>query len=396
MITSIKFKNYKVFYKEVSMSFVADAQIKRFLCNSAKKDNINVLKVACFYGPNNTGKTCLVLALRSLRTLMLDEPHDDLTNSFVEDDVISYSVEYIQNESFYRYSVDYNCKEKRYINEKLCALKIQDSNHAVISQKVIVERNNNKVKLEGLDKDFSEKLLMMVSDHHPILIALSSFENEILRKARQDYIDFANSIELLKMEGDIDLSKTIELIKTDKNGIKFIKEFVNNCDLDIDDFGYDEDIRSDVDLKELTSNQLDKNTMSFYSNHNGYRVPSFVFDSLGTKKIIALSGYIYDALKNEKILLVDELNSSLHHILTKAIIAMFNNELNSSSQLFFNTHDLLLMDLRTLFRKDQIFLTDISWSFFSGLDSCSNSGCCCSCGSFCCGIFNSVPITFTW
>ena len=360
MITSIKFRNYKTFYKEVSLSFVADAQIKRFLCNASQKGNLNVLKTACIYGPNNTGKTCLILALRNLRSLMLNEPHEDLTNSFVEnDDIVSYVVEYIQNESFYRYSVEYNSKESKYLNEELCSLKVQDSNHSVISSKAIVSRKNNKITLEGVEKKFSEQLALMISDKYPILNALSSFNNEILNKAREDYLSFASSIDLLRMDSNIDISQTIKLIKTNPRGMNFVKEFVKNCDLHIDDFGYDEDIRSDVDLTNILRNPLDKSSMSFYSEHKNHRVPSFIFDSVGTRKIIALSGYIYNALKFNKILLIDEIDSSLHHILTRAIVSMFNNELNKSSQLIFTTHDLLLMDLKHLLRKDQIFLTDI-------------------------------------
>ena len=56
---------------------------------------------------------------------------------------------------------------------------------------------------------------------------------------------------------------------------------------------------------------------------------------------------------------MDEIDSSLHHILTKSIVAMFNNVLNTKSQLIFTTHDVLLLDLRELFRKDQIWLVDI-------------------------------------
>ena len=360
MITSIKFRNYKTFYKEVFMSFVADAQIKRFLCNSVQKNYLNILKTACIYGPNNTGKTCLVLALRNLRALMLNEPHEDLTNSFIDNDnVISYVVEYVQNGSFYRYLVDYNCKESRYINEELCLLKKQESNHSVSSEKKLVCRKDNKIKLVGIDKDFTEKLVSMISDHYPILSTLNSFGDETLDKAHKDYIEFAKSIELLRMDSNLDLRKTIELIKSGDEGINFVKEFVKNCDLHIDDFGYDEEIKSDVNINNFISNALDKNSMSFYSEHKKHRVPSFVFDSVGTRKIIAMSGYIYDALKNNKILLVDEIDSSLHHILTRSIVSMFNNDLNRGSQLIFTTHDLLLMDLKHLFRKDQIFLTDI-------------------------------------
>ena len=359
MITSIKFKNYKTFYNEVSVSFIADAQIKRFLCNAINEADLNVLKTICIYGPNNTGKTCLILALRNLRALMLNEPHESLTNSFVNDDVVSYVVEYIQNGSFYRYSVEYNCKENRYINEELCSLKIQESNHSVITPTVIVARTDNKIKLEGFEKDFTKQLITMMSDRYPILTMLNSFNNKSLEKARTDYNEFAMSFELLRMDNNLDISKTVDLMKSSESGTKFVKEFVKNCDLHIDDFGYDENILSDVDLGNIISNPLDKNKMSLYSKHRGYKVPSFIFDSVGTRKIIALSGYIYDALKHKKILLIDEMDSSLHHILTRAIVSMFNNDLNKGSQLIFTTHDLLLMDLKHLFRKDQIYMTDI-------------------------------------
>ena len=341
------------------MSFVADAQIKRFLCNSAEQCDLNVLKTICVYGPNNTGKTCVLLALRNLKSLMINEDHEDLTNSFVNDDVVFYEVKYVQNGSYYKYLVEYDCKQKKYINEELSSLKVQESNHSVVSQKIIASRKNGRITLLGVERKFFDPFAEMISENLPILNVLSSFNNESLNKARQDYIDFANSIELLRLDTEINLTKTMKLLKEDSDGMKFIKEFVKNCDLHIDDFGYDEDIKSDVNLDSFLKVPMDKTTLSFYSKHNNYRVPSFLFDSIGTRKIIALSGYIYEALKFGKILLVDEIDSSLHHILTRAIVAMFNNVLNTKSQLIFTTHDLLLMDLRHIFRKDQIFLTDM-------------------------------------
>jgi hypothetical protein len=329
-------------------------------CNTSEQCGLNVLKTVCVYGPNNTGKTCVLLALRNLRALMLNEPKEDLTNSFVDDDIIFYEVRYIQNGSFYQYLVEYNSKEKQYINEELSLLKIQETNHSVITPKVVVSRKDNKIKLAGVEKDFNERLAVMISDRFPILHVLSSFNNEYLNKARKDYNDFARSIELLRMDLDINIAKTMDLMKTDPEGTKFVKEFVKNCDLHIDDFGYDEEVKSDVDISNLIQSAFtDKRALPFYSQHRQFKVPSFIFDSVGTRKIIALSGYIYDALKNGRILLVDEIDSSLHHILTRAIVAMFNNDLNKNSQLIFSTHDLLLMDLKHIFRKDQIFLTDI-------------------------------------
>jgi AAA15 family ATPase/GTPase len=71
------------------------------------------------------------------------------------------------------------------------------------------------------------------------------------------------------------------------------------------------------------------------SVYRGISVPSVLFDSVGSKKIEAFVGYIIEALKNGKILIIDELDSSLHFKLTRAIVAMFNNDSNNRAQLIF-------------------------------------------------------------
>ena len=84
-------------------------------------------------------------------------------------------------------------------------------------------------------------------------------------------------------------------------------------------------------------------------------MPSLLFDSTGTKKIAALASYVIEALEQGKILVIDELDSSIHFKLTRAIVAMFNNELNESAQMIFTVHDINLMDCKRMFRKEQIW-----------------------------------------
>ena len=91
------------------------------------------------------------------------------------------------------------------------------------------------------------------------------------------------------------------------------------------------------------------------SIHRGKPVRSLTFDSTGTKKMVAIASYIIEALSEGKILVVDEIDSSLHFKLTRAIVSLFNNELNCSAQLVFTVHDVTLLDCRRLFRKDQIW-----------------------------------------
>ena len=54
---------------------------------------------------------------------------------------------------------------------------------------------------------------------------------------------------------------------------------------------------------------------------------------------------------------MDELDNSLHFRLTRAIIALFNNELNRNGQLIATVHDVSLLDCQTIFRKEQIWFT---------------------------------------
>ena len=72
-----------------------------------------------------------------------------------------------------------------------------------------------------------------------------------------------------------------------------------------------------------------------------------------------MSGPWLDVLEKGEILIVDELDRSLHPVLSKALIKMFNNpEINkNNAQLIFTTHDTTLLD-GEIFRPDQIWFTE--------------------------------------
>jgi AAA15 family ATPase/GTPase len=82
-------------------------------------------------------------------------------------------------------------------------------------------------------------------------------------------------------------------------------------------------------------------------------------ESSGTNKIFDLAGYIVLALKFGSLVLIDELDSKLHPILTQEIIKLFNNpETNpKNAQLIFTTHDTNLLGAN-LFRRDQVWFTE--------------------------------------
>jgi len=80
-------------------------------------------------------------------------------------------------------------------------------------------------------------------------------------------------------------------------------------------------------------------------------------ESEGTRKLFALAGPLIEILEMGHILVVDELNNSLHPTMMQFLIRLFHNQtLNKrGAQLIFTTHDSSILD-ETLLRRDQIWL----------------------------------------
>ncbi|MCP4152146.1 MAG: ATP-binding protein [bacterium] len=86
-------------------------------------------------------------------------------------------------------------------------------------------------------------------------------------------------------------------------------------------------------------------------------------ESDGTNALFALAGPIYDTLKNNKILLIDELTSKLHPVLTRALIEIFHSykadekaNFSVGAQLIFAGHETNILSNR-FFRRDQFWFT---------------------------------------
>lgn len=82
-------------------------------------------------------------------------------------------------------------------------------------------------------------------------------------------------------------------------------------------------------------------------------------ESLGTQRLFAFAGPVMDVLQNGRVLVVDELDSSLHTLLVRFLIRLFHNpDINkNAAQLVFTTHDTSLLD-SDLFRRDQIWFVE--------------------------------------
>lgn len=82
-------------------------------------------------------------------------------------------------------------------------------------------------------------------------------------------------------------------------------------------------------------------------------------ESVGTQRFFSRIGLWMDALNSGAVLVVDEIEASMHTLLTRHLIKMIQDQTTNQNhaQLIFTTHDTGLLDLKLL-RRDQIWFAE--------------------------------------
>lgn len=361
MITSLKFNNCFAFNNEVEMNLRADMRTKKFSCNVSKvNDNLNVLKSVILYGPNNTGKTTFINCIRAIKGTLMNKKIGMSSNIFNKNKTIcEESVSFINENKEYEYDFKFDCQKRAYVYEKMCELKRDTHNN--ISERVMFIKDTINEVYECPEDSELQKILNITSNDNILIYTIQSEKFKLLQEIKDILMHLADSIEIVDMNL-IPNAKTIEILKNKDEETKKIVSFIKNADIYLDDYRYEENINIQVDERIANARILkDQNFMDqikLISVYKGNPVPSIMFDSLGTRKIVALASYIIEALEKGKTLVIDEIDSSLHFKITRAILSMFNNEINKNAQLIAALHDISLLDCNKMFRKEQIWFTN--------------------------------------
>lgn len=82
-------------------------------------------------------------------------------------------------------------------------------------------------------------------------------------------------------------------------------------------------------------------------------------ESQGTQKLFAFAGPWMDVLARGRVLVIDELDTSLHPLLVRHLVGLFHNPKTNplNAQLLISTHDTTLLD-PDIYRRDQIWFTE--------------------------------------
>lgn len=99
----------------------------------------------------------------------------------------------------------------------------------------------------------------------------------------------------------------------------------------------------------------------------------YVDESEGTQKLFSLAGPMLDIIRSGSLLVVDELDRSMHPLLVRQIVKTFQDPAinTNGAQLLFSTHDTSLLD-SSLLRRDQIWFAEKDASQASALSPLSD------------------------
>jgi len=176
--------------------------------------------------------------------------------------------------------------------------------------------------------------------------------------------------------------RTAERIKNDNRFHNVVINMIKHADVGIDDIVVSDmaipfekmpgEIREVLSLKfvreTVGENNVDEKSFktlmiqTIHSQHESGAKEKFDLnndESNGTKRFFALCGPFLEALGSGALVVVDELECSMHPLLTRKLIELFQSPgaNKSGAQLIFATHDSSLMD-QQLFRRDQIWLIE--------------------------------------
>ncbi|MDR3706633.1 MAG: ATP-binding protein [Paludibacteraceae bacterium] len=334
--------------------------------------DLGFLKTKAIYGANASGKSNMIKALGVFINIINRSVKDE--EALFAVDSFELSTETENEPSFFqlifwiegvRYRYGFEASVDNVSSEWLFA----KSGEREISYFIREDQ-----KIEKIDKtNFAEgdKLIRFFdesSDGTQIFRYNSLFLSTISAlgagKLSKEIIDNISSIIFINGLGENGLYELANDYIEDPVKKEFILKLLNSGD--IGDIG---DIDS-VDVSSIISNEKrdvdlkpNKKKRYIFSKRKVYdanlKPVSFTYfnfkilESEGTLKLFELSPLIYDALKGNRPLFIDEFDARFHPLLTKKIVELFNSEENKGAQLVFVTHDTNLLST-DLLRRDQI------------------------------------------
>lgn len=374
MLLEFSVSNYLSFKQKATLSMLATSIKEHVDTNIFSTERYDLLKGAVIYGANASGKSNMVRAMSTMRRLVLQSfeqsSADDLDiipfllNTDTEHKPSFFETVFLIDNIRYRYGfeVDNNNIRAEWLFEALKntekPLFLREEEGIEVMKgfpegKDLEERTRNNALFLAVTDQFNGKISQKIMKWFNNFISISGLSHEGYKavtfgmlenkQTRNTLLDFYKKLDLGFEEINISKKQFDPKELPGEIPDRLIKQLITDLE-----GAYK------IDIKTIHKKYNDKNNV----------VGNVEFDmrsqeSSGTNKLFNISGPIFDVLNDGGLLVVDELDASLHPLLTLAVTKLFNSsEFNrNNAQLIFATHDTNLLYYGN-YRRDQIYFVE--------------------------------------
>lgn len=392
MLIGFKVKNFRSFDDLQYFSMLA-GKVRNNENHVIDVNHKKILKFSGMFGANGSGKSNLIIAMSIVKKIMNGGVKTLINNQYYRGKNGTPSnnsyFEYELNigNKFYSYGFELNFSKGELISEWLIDM-------SKTNEKIIFERNLKKFSFKSdINKntyfdtclkemkinntelfllEMSRRVIMSNNNDlffEDIVNVYNFLANDmiIIRPSSHkllplDYVDKKDKIIKYLKKLDININdikdtvcdmSTIKSRMSDVDFANFVNDFemiskktqLNSCTLRIE---------NDLYLVKKHENNYEVKSLKFLHNNSEYDFGAYE-ESDGTIRVLELLDIL---LTDNKVYLIDELDSSLHPILVQGLLKLFL-ETNNTNQLIITTHELKTLDF-DLVRRDEIWFAEKS------------------------------------
>ena len=360
--------------QEISFATTSDKTARDFVAVEVKP-NVYINKLGIFYGANASGKSNILYAMEALFYLM-SEPHFDKRNNVLrylpfalsKDEPTNMGIVFYKDGIKYTYHISY-CNT-HIISEKLEYCRTRSDADFYIRKYVGVDKQPD-IKFGstiGIWSKTKNSIIENTFNNHTVLSTIAKVS---LKDDASQFIDLYNWVKtkIHNISGDsVGPAMINQINKVCKDNVKkaFYLNLLNKADFNIVNMSIVEDTDDMTvgDIEKVNSSSLSDelkfsilNDVSFtnHSDNGDFEITSG-FQSDGTRRFTELLDYLYDLVRENHLYFFDELGNRMHYDLMVYYIALMLHN-SDQSQLFFTTHNILLLE-EDFVRRDMVYLVE--------------------------------------
>lgn len=363
MLLQFSCSNFKSIKEKITFSFLAskddtyEDELKTFL-------NHKVLRSAVVYGPNGSGKSNFLNSISFMKGLIINSINNqpgDLIPQFghklnTEDVPTTFDIQFVKKDI--RYAYGFSIKNRLVDEEYLYYFPKG-------RQVKIFERKNNDVKPGDKYKASFELSLDVLKENRLFLSCAANYTN--IPEIEQAFLFFKEDIVIYNSEMNNWIEYSMKSIQENEGNKKIFLNILNSLGTGIKDINSKFE-KTNVKVTDLPQDMPEVLKSIFVGEANRLNVEviydKFATDlmteeSTGVQKLFEVICPIIDIINNGKILICDEIETSLHESIVWEIVSLFKKaRMDKFAQILFTTHDTSLLDSK-LFRRDQIWFTEL-------------------------------------